>query len=676
VTTPRPKKKASAGPPEISAATPARAVEARTGWLVAAAALSAAIIASAAFFPALRLWGVNHLAFLPPTARYAAIALLVLAFIPFIAAPVYRGACTWFDRIGVSRRGTGARVLIVGLACAATAGFWAARSSTLLLGDGQLLVRSFEAAERGYEKVIMRSASAIMNEEVIAPGTTLTYYAAIKTGKHFKQPPLNSMRALNCVLGGLLILVLGSIVTRNFARGEVRLWLLLLALGSCSLELFFGYIENYTTPTFLLMIYVVLALRALHGHGRAWVAGIPLVMACYAHIQSILFLPSFVYLVLWTYTPQRRPALLRYWTLTFTTVAFVGIISAPLVEKMRKFYVPLGFSNEKYALFSPNHLADIANELFILLPILPVVAAMAWIGRSAERASGRDATRDARALKTPTEWFTHPAEWQLVSTILIPCAFYIAFFHPEIGMARDWDLFTMTATALVPFVLLVLNRYLRATELPAARVARFAVPSLLVALISSAAWVGVNASTERTMARFQSILTYDQTHAAYAWETLAMLQHDRKELDAAIATMRIAYDHSRNPRQGARLAVYLDEAGHSEEAKQIARKILEKHPDATVVRFRLLMFLEKEDNWTEIMSVARDGVKYTPDDGVYYFFYGEALLRSGDVKNGVEMFRKSQEFKLPADITNHVNEVLKQYGEQPAPTTPPQPQKK
>src|SRR5262249_6275810 len=155
----------------------------------------------------------------------------------------------------------------------------------------------------------------------------------------------------------------------------------------------------------------------------------------------------------------------------------------------------LGFSNEKYALFSPHHMTDIVNELFILLPILPVVAAMAWIGRSAERASGRDASRDSRATRAPTDWFAHPAEWQLLTTILIPCAFYIGFFHPEIGMARDWDLFTMTTAALVPFVLMVLNRYLRATELSPARVARFAVPSLAVMLISSAAWVGVNAST-------------------------------------------------------------------------------------------------------------------------------------------------------------------------------------
>jgi len=672
VSTPRSKKRAPAGTPETKAATPVRAVKARTGWLIASAVLSAGIIAAGAFLPALRLWGVNHLAYLPSTVRYAAIALLVLAFLPFVAQPLYRGACALFDRIGGAKRSAGVWLVIGCMAAGAVAGFWYLRSSTLLLGDGQLIVRSFEAAEEGYDKVIMRSAQAIVNEELIAPGTILGYYGAIKTGNRFKQPPLNSMRALNCVLGGCLIFLLLSLATDNFARGELRLWLLLLALGSCSLEIFFGYVETYTTPTLLLALYVVLALRALHERGPLWHAAVPLLLACYAHVQSILFLPSFVYLWIWNRAPGKRATLLRYWTPAFTAATFIVVIAAPLMVKMRKFYVPLGFSNDKYALFSPNHLTDIMNELFMLVPILPVVATMAWIGRDAERASGRDMSRDTRATKTPTEWFTHPAEWQLVTSILIPCAFYLAFFHPEIGMARDWDLFTMTTTAVVPFVLLVLNRYIRATGIDAARVARFAVPSLLVLLISSTAWVCVNASVERTMARFTNILTYDRTHASYAWENLAILQHNRKELDKAIATMRIAYDHSHNPRQGARLAVYLDEAGQTAEAKQVLEKILAKHPDNTVSRFRLLVFLEKENNWARITEVARDGVKYNSDEGIYYFFYGEALMRAGDIKNGLEMFRQCQRFKLPDNIMAHVNEVLKTYSAgQPVKPAPP-----
>jgi hypothetical protein len=670
-----PKKKTSGGAPDrgrpdaqtpgrTPPSSPPRPVRPRVEWLVAAAFLSALLVSVASFLPALRLWGLNHLAFVPAGARYAALVLLALSFLPVAAGPVYRLKVRMFDAVGVSSNRPLKLALVGMVAVASVAGFWSARSSTLLLGDGQLIVRSFEAAEEGYDRVIMRSAKAIMNEETIAPGSTLLYYGAIKAGSRSNKAPVVSMRALNCILGGILIFLLGTVAAGGFARGELRLWLLALALGSCSLELFFGYIEQYTLPTLLLAVYVMLAFRALHQRGPLWAALIPLVLACYAHIQSILFIPSFVYLLLWT-SESRRSALLHYWTASFSALAFIGVICAPLIGKISRFYVPIGFGNAKYALFSPNHLADIANELFMLLPILPVVAVMWWLGRDAERSAGRDARRDPKSLKTPAEWFTHPAEWQLTTTILVPCGLYILFFHPEIGMPRDWDLFTMSTTALVPFVLLVLNRYLRATALPLEATARFAVPSMVVLLVSSAAWVSVNASTDRTIDRFKSILTYDRTHASYAWENLAMLQHDRKQLDAAIETMRIAVQ-SGNPRQQVRLAVYLDEAGRTDEARQVLMKVLERRPEFGKARFRLLLFLERQGDWAAILPVARDGVKYNPEDGIYHFFYGEALLQAGQVEEGIAMFRECARFKLPKSVTDHIAATFKIYEEQKA----------
>jgi len=658
-----PKKKSSAGAPDRARPASSSSASPRDSWLVVAALISALIIAVASFFPAQRLWGINHLAFVPPVARWVALGVLVLGFVPLVAQPVYRAALGLFDRLGTLRGAS--RLALVGvIALGSIAAFWSFRSSTLLLGDGQLLVRSFEAAEEGYDKVIMRSAKAIMNEEKIAPGTTLFYYGAVQVGEKYKKPPLDSMRALNCVLGGMLIFLLGTVVTGGFARGEIRLWLLLLALGSCTLELFFGYIENCTTPTLLLAIYVVLSFRAIHARGSTWWPAVPLLLACYAHIQSILFLPSYLYVILWSKSPAQRGDLLRRWTVTFSTVAFAGVIAAPLLVKMRKFYVPLGFSNEKYAVLSPHHLADIVNELFILVPILPVVAMMAWLGRRLQKASGRDPLRDPQATKTPTEWFSHPAEWQFTTTILVPCGLYILFFHPAIGMARDWDLFTMSTTAMVPFVLLVLNRYLRLTGLGTDAVARFAVPSLVVLMVTSAAWVSVNASTARTIDRFKSILTYDRTHASYAWENLAVLQHDSKQLDDAIATMRIAVDHSHNPRQQVRLAVYLDESGKTDEAIEIVEQILERRPEFDKARFRLLVFLEKQDRWNDILEVSREGVKYSPKDGIYQFFYGEALIRVGRVEEGIALFRECARFDLPVSVKDHIAATLQAYERQ------------
>jgi len=211
---------------------PARAVHARAGWLMASAALSAAVIVCAAFLPHLRLWGINHLAFLSPVDRYVAIGLLILAFVPAVCVPVYRTVCAWFERLGLAHRRMPVWVVIGVLSITSVAGFWATRSSTLLLGDGQLLVRSFEAAEKGYEKVIMRSAGAIVSEEHIAPGATLAYYGAVQAGARWKQPPVDAMRALNCILGGALIFLLGMMVTGDYARGELRLWIAPVAVAA------------------------------------------------------------------------------------------------------------------------------------------------------------------------------------------------------------------------------------------------------------------------------------------------------------------------------------------------------------------------------------------------------------------------------------------------------------
>ena len=48
------------------------------------------LVAVAAFFPGLRLWGVNHLNYYPLPVRIAAVALLALMFVPAVNRPLYR----------------------------------------------------------------------------------------------------------------------------------------------------------------------------------------------------------------------------------------------------------------------------------------------------------------------------------------------------------------------------------------------------------------------------------------------------------------------------------------------------------------------------------------------------------------------------------------------------------
>jgi hypothetical protein len=313
---------------------------------------------------------------------------------------------------------------------------------------------------------------------------------------------------------------------------------------------------------------------------------------------------------------------------------------------------------------APRHFADIANELLMLLPIAPVIATMGWLGRRAERAGGRDPIREKATTKDPASWFSHPVEWQFVGTILVGCALYVFFFRPEIGMARDWDLFTMATVGLVPFSLLALNRYVRIGGLTTDTTARFAVPSLVLVVVMSVAWVGINASTNRTIDRFQRILAYDKAHAAYAWENLAILEHDRGNLDAAIRTMETAIANGNNPRHSVRLAVYLEEAKRIDEAIALVEKVLARRPDYDKARYRLTVFLEKKGDWAKMLEVAREGMRYHPDESFYRFLYGESLIRAGRTDEGVEMFKSCRDMNLPPAAKQRVEQVLSYYAEQ------------
>jgi tetratricopeptide (TPR) repeat protein len=228
-------------------------------------------------------------------------------------------------------------------------------------------------------------------------------------------------------------------------------------------------------------------------------------------------------------------------------------------------------------------------------------------------------------------------------------------------MARDWDLFAMTSTALVPLVLLVLDRYARATGAAPEVTARFAAPALVLVAVLGVSWVAVNASQGRTVDRFQRILTYDQTHASYAWENLAILQHDSGHLKEAIRTMERAVEVSRNPRQIVRLAVYVEEDGRVDEAIAMLEEILVRRPEFSKARFRLVMFLEKTGQWDRLLPVAKDGVQYSPGDAIYHFFYGECLMRAGRTEEGLQVFRACQNLDLPDTAKQYIAQTLAKH---------------
>ena len=128
--------------------------------------------------------------------------------------------------------------------------------------------------------------------------------------------------------------------------------------------------------------------------------------------------------------------------------------------------------------------------------------------------------------------------------------------------------------------------------------------------------------------------------------------------------MEIAIDHGRNPRHVVRLAVYMEEAGRIDEAIAVLEKLLVAHPDFAKARYRLALFLEKKGDWVRMLDVAREGVRYHPDEPFYRFLYGESLLRAGHTEQAIDVFESCRRMDLPPTAKQRVEQVLSYYKSQ------------
>jgi tetratricopeptide (TPR) repeat protein len=297
----------------------------------------------------------------------------------------------------------------------------------------------------------------------------------------------------------------------------------------------------------------------------------------------------------------------------------------------------------------------------MLMPILPLFLVMAWVNRLLARRP--DGDRGKTGGGEATGWFARTAEWHFVLLILVPCFLYLFLFKSEIGMARDWDLFTMSILGLVPLALLIVNRFFRATRLQLSA-ASFTVPAIAIYAVLTLAWVGINASPTRSAVRFEHILEYDRTHAAYAYETLAIFYHDRGDIEKATELMEITCEISNNPRQLVRLGMYYQKLEGSEKAIELMRQTIADHPNSHRARFYLITLLEAGGNWDEIAELARAGTALHPNEAIYWFYHGEVSISKGRIQEGLAALQNCLTLNPPEKARQRCIEQIQKYSAQ------------
>jgi hypothetical protein len=242
---------------------------------------------------------------------------------------------------------------------------------------------------------------------------------------------------------------------------------LVVTLGT--MELFFGYIENYTFMTLGVLVYIWLALRAIRGETPLVWAAVALAVTNAFHPSTIILTPSLLYagfLSVRAWRPAhedggfpspeggRHPR--SFWIAAASIAVPYILVFAGVVALMtagghgidallgadapgggdRRWLVPLFHTTSKfehYTMFSLGHLQDIVNEQLLVAPaILPgliLVAVFAW-----------------RRL---------PLRDPVLRLLVVMTACYLLLiltWNPDYGGQRDWDLF---APAAVPAAILL-----------------------------------------------------------------------------------------------------------------------------------------------------------------------------------------------------------------------------
>ncbi|MBN1220874.1 MAG: hypothetical protein JXM69_18270 [Anaerolineae bacterium] len=462
-------------------------MEAAQNWFLAGVRLwglmALTLHLAAASLPEELSWSVWPYTFLSPGVGWG-LALLVAAL---IIPPVNHAGWSWLAWLWRVWPGKRARqwwfallALLSGLL------FWLARLRHLRWGDSYLL-----SVALSYPEAELR---VIYNWQ--APLTVFTHQ---RLWQYVAHPWLGwSVEkvyiAVSIICGMIFVYLLLSFLAQ-LGRSPLKTAALAgLMLTTGSMQLFFGYVENYTIVSLGLLITLILAWPALAGEGRlAWpVLAFSLTNAF--HPSTVFLWPGIMFLA-WLCWKRNHVSLASGLLQTLLPPLLIGGGVLALMESGGHglsaltgidrpgggdgiWFVPLFETTtqwQHYTMFSAAHLLDWLNEHFLISPFgLPlIVLTLITVYRFRVSLFDRPGNRDYAYFLGVTS-----AAYLLLSWL----------WNPDYGGRNDWDLFAPSA-----FVYTLLASHLLVRILPSRdKLKEGSLFIIAVSLLHTAAWIFTN----------------------------------------------------------------------------------------------------------------------------------------------------------------------------------------
>jgi Flp pilus assembly protein TadD len=511
------------------------------------------------------LWGIHHLYFFPRWLAWVLILATVSFFIPPINGPALAFLEGVFRALGRPVSKIPKYLAFIAAGIISIPFFWFLRMEYFLLGDGCFKLETL-------------ASGAITTTEPLDSIIHHQLYRLLASLFPNADPSL-AYTVPSVVCGGVfifLILVLADLLGKTFFE-KVLIFSALVTLGS--IQLFFGYVESYTTLLVAVTLFTLLSLLFLGGKINIIFPFLALALSISLHVSALALMPAFFYLVFrkWRIQGRRFPDVPTLLSLAACLgIVFLGVWKASVVVgEGRTFgqFLPLvATPKTSFTMFGGPHLSEFANELLLISPAGTLLF-LFFLLRALK----------SKSLSGPTLTFL------LISGL---SSLLLVFAYNCHWGSMDWDLMSFPGIFIALFGILSFLRWSGGRT----KTRSYGLILIAVSLFHTAPWILLNAD------RVGSVDRYVMTAS-----------HDLHLLSATGGGMW-------------RVGRVMDLAGLTREAEEILKLGIERNPDEMGCYSYLGDMLHEQDRDEEAIIYLERALELKPDSPELRFTLGKAYL--------------------------------------------------
>jgi len=244
-------------------------------------AIIALIFLLSAYFPHLRIWGINHLTFVNTQIYAAFLVMTLLCFVPQVSSGL-NNLCDSLHTSYKSLAGIKKALASILIVICAGAFFYYFRSATQLLGDGYLRGDELQWGP-GYLPLATEPLDTLLH---------FGFYKLINLLFDFNSHIC--YKIFSSLAGGILLVVLLNNLKTN---KNLRLSPLLVLVGLSGFQFYFGYVESYSLQYMGILLFLLYACKYLRkGSGFPKIL-LVFTITFFIHFSTAYLLPAYFVLL-------------------------------------------------------------------------------------------------------------------------------------------------------------------------------------------------------------------------------------------------------------------------------------------------------------------------------------------------------------------------------------------